>query len=259
MSTKTFTAFSRSFLTGAALSGLSLFSATALAGTFKTINFGNGFADWTGVPVVATNTVPNQTPLDFTSLQMANDNTNVYYLVTMSGPAGFAANTAFELAIDSDNNPSTGFAPFGANIGSNVLGVFYSGGSYGGYTQTQTDYNSGNTFSSGGVPLNYGNGLIQYYPHSSGATKYEFSIPLNLQQTDTSPGGYSGPVFPGSSFGTMVYENGGSDSSLGPITYTLAAAPAVPEPPGLYLFGIGVLGLLLIKRRQAYRPAGGPV
>ncbi len=60
------------------------------------------------------------------------------------------------------------------------------------------------------------------------------------------------------STGTIAIAETGANTSLFNAFQIYSAAP-VPEPATMGLFGIGVLGLLLIKRRHASRQAGGPV
>jgi hypothetical protein len=232
----------------AIIAAVPLAASAAHAGTFKTINFSNGFADWTGVPVMAT-TSATGTPTNLATLQMANDSSNVYFLVTFSAASSIDNNPIY-LGIDSDNNPATGFAIYGStSIGSNAAMEFYGGGGYVAFTQTATSFNSGGSFTSSGNSV-----LANSYPTGTGTqstSEFEFSMPLNLMQTDTSAGGFNGKVF-ADSFTTELYTSPstGSASVIGPVTYSLASA-VVPEPAPGELIGlglIGALGLVSLKR-----------
>ncbi len=76
----------------AVLAGVFATSGVALAGFYKTIPMQGTFKSWSGVPVVATNTVDSNAPVNITSVKMANDSTNLYFMLYFGG-ASITPNT----------------------------------------------------------------------------------------------------------------------------------------------------------------------
>ena len=80
------------------------------AGTYANISIDGNFSDWQGVPVVATAPAGTSgTNLDLASLSIANDESNIYLLVTYNAPVNPNAGPSVFLAFDTDNHPATGF------------------------------------------------------------------------------------------------------------------------------------------------------
>jgi len=67
-------------LLAAAAAGL--MSTSAHAGFYATITPDGDTSDWASVPVATTISANTGTPIDFASLKIANDATNVYFLIT---------------------------------------------------------------------------------------------------------------------------------------------------------------------------------
>ena len=81
-----------------------------LAGTYRTITIDGSFYDWTGVPVVATATNGTSgAALDLASLSIANDQSNIYLLITYNQPVDpNSSSTNVYLAFDTDIIPPQG-------------------------------------------------------------------------------------------------------------------------------------------------------
>jgi len=95
-----------------------------------------------GQRAVATTISANTgTPIDFASLKIANDATNVYFLITYNTAVNPQSGSGVFTAIDSDNNGATGYNIFGnAAIGSNF--GFQNDFPF---TQAAGNFNSGGT------------------------------------------------------------------------------------------------------------------
>ena len=239
---------SRNIIIGAAMfAGIIAASGAASAGFYKTIPMQGTFQSWSGVPIVATNSVDAKAPVNITQVQMANDLTNLYVLLTFSSPITVddgTGNNQIYMAINSTNNSATsGYNVFGSSL------IYSNTGFEGNFPFTQ----SAGTFNSGGTVITALN-AVPYAP-TTATTEQETSIPLDSTQTDSSAGGFTGTIFPSSSPFTVAFYNApssGDHSFIGPISYQLAAQP-VPEPGALGLLSGAIGGLLLIRKARSVR------
>lgn len=217
----------------AALAAGALVAAQAQAGYYKTITPDGDFSDWDDVPVATTASVNTGTPIDFSSLKIANDATNVYFLITFATPVNPQSGSGVFTAVDSDNSGATGYNIFGnPAIGSN----FGFQNDYP-FTQTQSAFNSGGTV----VGATYAAS-----PYATTTAQQEIAVPLTATQADASTGGYTGLIFT-PTFTVEFYSVDGAGDTLGPVQYSLAAAPE----PATLAAGVAFAGLAARRRRRA--------
>ena len=175
------------------------------AGTYAKITIDGSFSDWQGVPVVATAPVGTSgTNLDLATLSIANDESNIYLLVTYNTPVNPNAGPSVFLAFDTDNHPATGFDVFS-------LGLV---GSEAGWQNDFPFAQSNGVFNAG--TITGGAGIIA--PFYSVTTTQEYAISRSAIYTASGQ-----PVFPGNSFTVMVYASPTPNTDvLGPVQYTCA-------------------------------------
>jgi hypothetical protein len=242
----------RCFLISAAVPVAALFFASAAHGqtmvqsTYMTINVTGDPSQFASVPVAASNTPDANAPIDPVQLKLCNDSTYLYMQVSYSPAVNPQSGSGLFMAIDSDNNPSTGFAVYGSSeIGSNAgFENDYP------FTQTASSFNSGGSLTSV-TATTTGDPIYAASGFDTVDTEQMIAIPLDLTETDTSTGGFNGLVFPeGTPFTLEFYTSPSSGDAvvLGAVTYELATPADVPEPASLGLLSCG--GLLLVRRRR---------
>jgi len=196
-------------LTMLALYGL---AGNTFAGTYRTITIDGSFYDWTGVPVVATATNGTSgAALDLASLSIANDQSNIYLLITYNQPVNpNSSSTNVYLAFDTDNHPATGFNVFGLNLIGSEVGFQNDGP----FVQSNGVFNTGGTITNVSSGTG-GNAAIA--PFYSVTTTQEYAISRFLTYANGQP------VFPGNTFTLAVYANPTPNiDMLGPVQYTCA-------------------------------------
>src|SRR6266487_6912889 len=85
------------------ITAASLFCGGAIAGTFKNINVDGSFADWAGVPLLASDPMDNPTAVDYKDIYVANDDNYLYIRFTLYMSAD-AFTFHQNIFIDADNN-----------------------------------------------------------------------------------------------------------------------------------------------------------
>lgn len=180
------------------------------------------FDDWDDVPILATSGVTG-TPIDFATLQVANDRDFLYVRFTLHNPANPQDGNGTFLHIDIDNDPSTGFNLYG-------MGIIGSEAAW------QNDF----PFEQAAGVWNTGGGLsgatYAAAPYSAVADSVELSIPRSATLTVSGD-----PIFPpaGESIGIMIRaEEGGGDYIWG--VYQMRSQ-AIPEPATGLLVGVGLM------------------
>ena len=183
------------------------FSHNVSAGTYASITInGTNFSDWAAVPVLATATNGTSgTNLDLATLSIANDESNIYLLITYNQPVNPNAGPSVYLAFDTDNNPNTGFNSYGIGlIGSEV-----------GWENDTPFVQSNGVFNTGGT-LTGGTAAIA--PYYSVTTTQEYAISRFATYSATGQ-----PVFSNNTFTLMVYADPTPNLDLlGPVQYTFA-------------------------------------
>lgn len=165
---------------------------------YASIVIDGDFSDWASVPYIALDTPGDQNGAtnDLVSLKIANNETEVFFLLeTAAGPA-FFTNFRNNMFLDEDDDYSTGFQ-ITAGVGSELLNQSFS----------FYDQRNG-TFSA--TPLT---SLTATQATSGDGTLTEFSLPRNAAYEAGSPLG-SAPVFPDTNF-TVVFTSDQSDNSFG--------------------------------------------
>ncbi|MBW7908928.1 MAG: cell wall anchor protein [Kiritimatiellae bacterium] len=164
------------------------------------------FDDWVGVPVVANDVVGDGgTGPDLASLQVANDESNLYlrivYHASVNPNAGGQPVTM--LALDNDVDTGTGFDVFS-------MGVV---GSDAGWMNDYPFQQAAGVFNAGDITG--GGALIA--PYNAATTNQEYAISLSAVFDA------GGDVFSNSTFRLMVYTDpSAANETMGPITYTLS-------------------------------------
>lgn len=164
------------------------------------------FDDWASVPTIATDPADNPGAIDFISLQAANDEHFVYIRYTLAESANPQKGAGVYLSIDEDNNPSTGFNPFG-------LGVIGSEASW------QNDF----PFEQATDHFNTGNALVgatyAASPYATETTSVEIKIPRTAKHNADGKS-----VFPenGKTIRIAVWTEEGANDLIGG-EYTLTA------------------------------------
>jgi len=164
-----------------------------------------GFGDWADVPIVSTDVSgDNDVGPDLATLQIANDETNLYLRVTYHTSVNPNAGPSVLVALDNDVDLGTGFDVFG-------LGVVGSDAGWQNdfpFQQASGIFNSG-SISGGGAAI---------APYNTATTEQEYAIPLSAV---FDAGG--GLVFPGDTFRIMIYTDPTAASeTMTPVTYTLS-------------------------------------
>jgi PEP-CTERM motif-containing protein len=211
-------------LTGTSLAVALATAGTAQAGTFANITMDGFFGDWAGIPVLVTDAADNAGQIDFASIQLANDDDFLYVRIVFQT----ARSNGAWFAVDTDENPATGFDPFG---------ISGQGEEAGWVNDFAVDQRTG--FNVGGLaPITVvaADGLADNCCGDS--IEREIAIPRNVAYINN-----PGPVFVDNDF-TFI---GWTDTGGGDVTTPTYYQFAVPEPASMALIGLG--GLAMLRRR----------
>jgi len=215
---------------------LMTFSATALAGTFRTISIDDDYSDWVGVPVLDSDGGDNQGGPDIGDTQIANDNDNLYIHNTF--PNGLALGTF--VALDVDSNVGTGFDVFS-------LGLIGSEAGWQNdfpFTQDAANFNNGSGMSGD----YFGSGAALLTPFAN-ASDRELAISLSAVFNA------GGAVFPDGDFTILIWTDlgvgpdGTFDGFNGDVSAPIAYTLAVPEPGSIAMALAGCCLLLGLRKK----------
>ncbi len=189
------------FLTLAAL----MAAPRASSAFYTNIVVDGSFDDWAGVPVVATDAEGDgEYGPDLATLQVANDDSNLFLRITYFAEVNPNTSPDVRLAVDNDHDAATGFDIYG-------LGLV---GSEAGWQNDFPFQQSNGWYNSGAITG--GGALIA--PYNSMTTQQEYAIRLDAVFAVDGE-----PVFPNSSFALLVYTDPtGVNETMGPVTYTLS-------------------------------------
>ena len=163
------------------------------------------FDDWAGVPVATTDVSGDDGGgPDLASLQVANDESNLYLRVAYHASINPNAGPSVYLGLDNDVSTATGFDVFGLGaVGSDVgwQNDFP-------FAQAAGIFNNG-TVSGGGAAI---------APYNTATTNQEYAIPLSAV-IDAGPS----PVFVGTTNRLLVYTDfTPASETMGPVTFALS-------------------------------------
>lgn len=216
------------------------------AGIYQSISIDGNTSDWTGIAPAYTDEdgVNNPSGVDFQSVYLANDANYLYIRITLQQPADPVTLGNTYIWLDNDNNPATGYHPFGnPNFGSSVMIIGDQA-----YQESGGGFNEGTLTDANAA---YGASTIP-------GTDFEFRISRSV--TGVAVGvdsvDYTGvPLLDSSTIEVQLGTDTGTQDSLpswsnyGALSYTFAATP-VPEPTTAALAGFGLL-FLAIRIRHA--------
>lgn len=172
------------------------------AGTFKNITVDGSFADWAGVPLLASDPVDNAGSVDYRDIYVANDDNYLYIRFTLHAP-GDPFTWQQNIFIDADNSP-TGFSASG--LGSEML--IQSGAGY-------QERNGG--FNEGAI-----SGLGWSAAPSGVGTEFEVRISRSAKYASDNT-----PVFSGDTIALILESDASANewAPTPPIVYTFESAP----------------------------------
>ncbi len=203
---------------------------SACAGTFQTITIDGNTSDWAGIAPAYTDEdgVNNPSGVDFQNVYLANDANYLYIRITLMQPADAITPGNTYIWLDNDNNPTTGFQPFGnPNFGSSLMIIGDQA-----YQEAGGGFNEGTLT---GATVAYGAAAIP-------GTDFEFRIARSVTGVS---GAFAGvPLLDSSTIEVQLGTDSGTGDSLpswsnyGALSYTFAP---VPEPTSVALAGLGLL------------------
>lgn len=208
--------------------------ANSITGRYATITIDGNMSDWLSTDVMyPASQIGAGAPLNstFTNAFVCNDTNNLYVALQTAGPAAITSNWTYNLYLDTDMNPSTGFNAGWMTGGYDRLVQYGSGG---------TTYS---VFSFTGAAQNlWGwnfNNLITY---SYSASTIEWAIPLSALGMTTNQLRMEFNV----TGGDVTVETWAHLSEANVGTFTLGV---IPEPLSLGLLAVGALVFFQLRRR----------
>lgn len=216
-------------------------SAAVCSAFYTNIVVDGQFDDWSAVPAAATDASgDNDTGPDLATLQIANDESNVYLRVTYHTAVNPNAGPSVMLALDSDLSLGTGFDIFGLLVVGSEAGWQNDFP----FQQTNGNFNSGSI--SGGAAV--------IAPFFAVTTNQEYAI--SLSATYDSDGS---PLFPGSTFRLMVYTDPTTANELiGPVLYTLSPRVEAAAFNAIVITNVFVLRITNSNPIATYKLESGP-
>lgn len=207
---------------------------SARAGTFSNITLNGDFTDWNGITAAYTDASGDGAPGDIHQIFIANNDTHLFIRVTFHSAVNPNSGNSLFIGVDNDSNAATGYD-------------VYSLGLVGTEAGWQNDFPFEQATGVFNTNATTSNAAAAIAPYFTVTTQQEIGI-SRAAIIDTAN---SQLVFPNLSFNLAVYFNGGTtDDFAGPVSYTFAAAP-IPEPSSVAtLAGLGVLGLVALRRRR---------
>jgi hypothetical protein len=199
----------------------------AMAGTYLTPTIDGNGSEWSGVPIAINDGVDAGATIDIATVQIANDDSNLYFHVTFQTAVNPQSGAGTFVAIDTDNNTATGYDIFGLG----AIGSEYGLQNDFPFEQTNGVFNTG-----GGVT----GGAASIAVYNTTTNEQEYAI--SRSATFTASGN---PVFTSNTIGVAFYSTDGAGDFAGTAVYTFAA---VPEPSTWVLVGIGCLALPFLRR-----------
>ena len=184
---------------------------------YKTIAVDGNDADWSDLPVLATDPVGDGIP-DIVSVKIANDADYIYMLVRYNAASdvnGFNGSPGNFVSVDNDSDTATGFNVYGlGQIGSEV-----SWQNDFPFAQDAATYNRGAVFT---------NGAAGIAPYHANTTLQEYRI--RRDATYTAGGGPAVQVFPNNTMRFAFWSNGGTSDEFGCVVdYVIASPPPTPS------------------------------
>lgn len=203
----------------------------ARAGTYQTITIDGDTSDWAGIAPAYTDEdgVNNPSGVDFQNIYLANDASYLYLRFTLQQSADAITPGNTYIWLDNDNNPATGFQPFGnPNFGSSLMII-----------GDQAYQEAGGGFNEGTLT----DASVAYGAAAIPGTDYEFKISRSVTGV---AGAFTGvPLLNNSTIEIQLGTDSGTGDSLpswsnyGALSYTFAAP--VPEPATTALAACGAL------------------
>ncbi len=218
-----------------------LLGATAAPAFYTNIVIDGAFDDWSGVPVAATDPSGDDGGgPDLATLQLANDESNLYLRITYHAAVNPNAGPSVFLALDNDVNAGTGFDIFG-------LGAV---GSEAGWQNDFPFQQDNGNFNSGSIS----GGAAAIAPYFTTTTSQEYRI-SRAATFDVD----SSPVFPSLTFRLLVYTDfTPASETMGPATYTLSPRVEPAAFDQIALTNVVAMRVSSSNPSATYRLESGP-
>lgn len=193
--------------------GLFFSVASVASAFFTTIVVDGSFKDWNDVPFAVADVEGDNDGAgpDLASLQIANDETNLYLRIVYHKPVNPNAGPSVFVALDSDVDAATGFNVFGRGLV----------GAEAGWQNDFPFQQRADAFNAGGIE----GGAAKIAPYATTTTSQEYSLWLGSVFT-----GDGSRVFAHDTFRLLIYTDPtGANELMGPVTYTLSRSAAAQD------------------------------